>query len=458
MFLAYLLAPPVHHLQRWLTRTQSVCVVFGAVTLGSITTFWVIMPRLGAQLRHLASEAPAYTATLVQTLSLGSFVERHFPGPLREPANQALERFQTESQHFVLDAIAGLRFVPLLVVVPAIAFFLLKDALAFQRSALHLLPLGRTRWRGQDFLEEVNTVLANYVRAQLVACAWVAFVSSIAFAIMGLPSALVLGLFAGVIEFIPMIGPLTAAGLACIAATFAPEGAVIQVVVFSIVLRLFQDYVVFPRLVGGGVKLHPLIIILVILSGAHLFGMAGLFFAIPLTAILTVAYRHFSPDNERPTAEALSHTSFATEIGALSGLRVVLVDNEADALALLKGLLERAGARVTAAESAAEARRLIVATKPHVLVSDLEMPNEDGLDLIRQVRGLKDAEVSSVPAIALTGYAMPEDRRRSLLAGFQAHVSKPVDPHTLIALVARLGFTRHELQRAMLTGPADNPA
>ena len=120
----------------------------------------------------------------------------------------------------------------------------------------------------------------------------------------------------------------------------------------------------------------------------------------------------------------------------LAGVKVLVVDDEGDARALLKRVLEDRAASVRTAGSAAEALRLLQAERPDVLVSDIGMPEEDGYALIRRVRALEAG--GDVPAIAVTAYARSEDRLKAILAGFQMHVSKPVDATELLALVASL--------------------
>jgi PAS domain S-box-containing protein len=121
----------------------------------------------------------------------------------------------------------------------------------------------------------------------------------------------------------------------------------------------------------------------------------------------------------------------------LDGLRVLVVDDEADARRLLTKVLGEVGAMVTAAGSVAEALAAVETTKPHVLLSDIAMPDQDGYDLIRQLRGAGHSS-KELPAVALTAFAHRDDRLRVLLAGFQVHVPKPIDPHELIAVIATL--------------------
>jgi PAS domain S-box-containing protein len=122
----------------------------------------------------------------------------------------------------------------------------------------------------------------------------------------------------------------------------------------------------------------------------------------------------------------------------LDGLRVLVVDDEADTREMVGAILKSQGAEVEAAGSAEEAVAALLKTRPHILVSDIEMPGQDGYDLIRKVRRLAPEEGGRTPAAALTAYARPEDRMRALMAGFQIHVPKPVQPAELVAVVASL--------------------
>jgi CheY-like chemotaxis protein len=121
----------------------------------------------------------------------------------------------------------------------------------------------------------------------------------------------------------------------------------------------------------------------------------------------------------------------------LDGLRVLVVDDESDARRLLGKVLGEAGAIVTAKGSVADAMAALAIAAPEVLVSDIAMPDQDGYELIRQVRS-RGLTAKDLPAIALTAFAHKDDRRRALLAGFQVHVPKPIDPHDLQAVIATL--------------------
>jgi CheY-like chemotaxis protein len=142
------------------------------------------------------------------------------------------------------------------------------------------------------------------------------------------------------------------------------------------------------------------------------------------------------PDTER-------HVSFDSA-PSLHGLRLLVVDDEIDSREITAAALARCGADVASVGSAAEAVVLLKRSRPHVILSDIEMPGEDGYSLMRRIRRLSPEEGGLTPAAALTAYAGTEDRMRALAAGFQIHVPKPVQPAELAAVVASLarGLTR----------------
>ena len=125
---------------------------------------------------------------------------------------------------------------------------------------------------------------------------------------------------------------------------------------------------------------------------------------------------------------------------SLNGMRVLIVDDEADARELVTVMLGHCGAEMKAAASSGEALEIIENWKPDVLIADIGMPVEDGYGLITRLRALPKERGGSTPALALTAYAGTEDRVRALSAGYQVHLSKPVDRVELAAVVAKLGL------------------
>jgi CheY-like chemotaxis protein len=120
----------------------------------------------------------------------------------------------------------------------------------------------------------------------------------------------------------------------------------------------------------------------------------------------------------------------------LSGVTVLVVDDEEHALELFQETLENAGATVRTAKSGADASRACAAARPDLLVTDLGLPQMGGYELSHRIRALAAADGHVTPAVAVTAYARLDDRARSLAAGFQEHLAKPLDPELLVAAVA----------------------
>ena len=155
------------------------------------------------------------------------------------------------------------------------------------------------------------------------------------------------------------------------------------------------------------------------------------------TIVLPMVMVNIEADPNRQHPRAVTQELVEERLD-LHGVRVLAVDDEADARHLIKRILSPCGAQVETADSGAASLRFLRKTKPHVLIMDIGMPNEDGYEAIRKVRQLTSEEGGKVPAIALTAFARSEDRRRAILNGFQMHIAKPVEPSELIAMVASL--------------------
>ena len=128
----------------------------------------------------------------------------------------------------------------------------------------------------------------------------------------------------------------------------------------------------------------------------------------------------------------------AEELPSISGVRVLVVDDQRDGRDLMRAILARAGAVVEAVGSAAEALEALERFRPDVLLSDLEMPGVDGYTLIRQIRARAPQEGGRTPAAALTAHARREERTRALAAGYQTHIAKPATGAEVLAAVAAL--------------------
>ncbi|PYT00894.1 MAG: hypothetical protein DMF65_08255 [Acidobacteria bacterium] len=309
IFFAYLIAPLVELLRRpfhargrervmprWLAIAVVYIAIFGSLSVGA----WVLVPRIGTQMAEIATNAPQYmTNAKARADRLNKLYEDlNLPPSVRKAANDAATRSINEVGAYVTGqgfegVVSLLGYLPWLVLVPILAFFFLKDADTFRRSALMMLPQGRIRWRGDEFFQDVNSTLAAYIRAQLIACLIIGSICTLGFAVIGVRYALVLGVVAGLLEFIPLLGPLVVAVTAGTVAGFDSVTEAFVVLIFLGALRITQDYFLYPRIIGSGIHLHPLAVILAILAGHEIAGVAGIFLAIPVIAVLTVTYRHW---------------------------------------------------------------------------------------------------------------------------------------------------------------------
>lgn len=178
---------------------------------------------------------------------------------------------------------------------------------------------------------------------------------------------------------------------------------------------------------------------LVELHGGHVeVRSLGLGHGTTFTIHLPIAAAYQEPLTDDPPTHTLNKVGQPLTPATLTGLRVLVVDDEPDARSLVKRLLELSGAIVTAVGSAPLAFDQIRAHTFDIMVCDIGMPNEDGYSLVRRIRALPDRARSSIPAIALTAYARREDRAEAVRSGFQAHLAKPAEPTELIALIGNL--------------------
>jgi CheY-like chemotaxis protein len=148
----------------------------------------------------------------------------------------------------------------------------------------------------------------------------------------------------------------------------------------------------------------------------------------------------FSPRRAEPQAETepVAAATRRATVPDLHGIRVLAVDDDGDALGMVREILETTGAEVSTASSALEALEILAGSQLDVMVADIGLPRMDGFELIARIRESAQSTVRSIPAAALTAYARSEDRTKALRCGFQLHLAKPIDPEALMSAVALL--------------------
>jgi predicted PurR-regulated permease PerM len=353
IFFAYLVAPFVDLLQipirlggreRVIHRVLAIGIVYAVLFVGIGLGIYFLAPQLGAQFPEFKLQATTYYKTITTASDRLNqyFMQHRMPEAIVKAVNNTflgLIAKGGELASAAFERMLGLIiYIPWLVLIPILSFFFLKDADSFRRSVLAMLPRGRLRWRGDEFFQDVNSTLAAYIRSQLTACLLIAGFCSVGFALLGLPSPLVLGLIAGMLEFVPLVGPLAVAILAILLALLhSGFGLAFEVLIFLGVLRIIEDYVIYPRLIGQGIHLHPLAVILAILAGAEIAGVAGIFLAIPVIAIITVSYRHWLEHRGSETiAEVLEEAVVEAETEAVGELERPTISTTADEMARVR--------------------------------------------------------------------------------------------------------------------------
>lgn len=316
MFLAYVIAPIVDLAQRpiviggrsrRLPRGVAIALVYLLLASGAGAVGAVLWPRAAEQIDAAIANGPSYTEAF-HTWEHGlarSYERLRIPIELRNSIDESVlgagDAAAAYAHGSLLALISVLSDLPWLVLVPVFAFLLLKDVGAMRRTMLLALP-HRVQLRGHRLLEELSATFAAYVRAQMIACVIVGTLCGIGFALLGNPYAILLGFLAAVLEFVPLIGPLIVAVVAVgIAAVTSPALAV-WTAVFLTFVRGLEDYVIYPRLIGRDIHLHPLVVILAVLAGAELGGIAGIFIAVPVIALGTVVVRHWLDWRGQPSA------------------------------------------------------------------------------------------------------------------------------------------------------------
>jgi len=379
IFFSYFVYPLVAFLSRpiriagrqfSIPRTPAIGLAYILIVAVIVLGVYFLAPSLGSQFPEFTEQARQYWLAMgAKMQGLVEYSRAHrMPGPLLDAVNGAIPSVIENVSHTVSSVLAGMvgwvAFVPWLVLIPVLSFFLLKDVETFRRSALQMLPKGRWRWRGDEFFQDINSTLAAYIRAQLTACLFIGVVCALGFTLLGMPSPLDMGVIAGVFEFVPLVGPLLVAVIAAVLALLhAGPFSAFLVLVFLGVLRLVQDYWIYPRLIGQGIHLHPLAVIIAILSGAELAGIAGIFLAIPVVAILTVSYRHWL---EHRGSEGLADLLEPTPVGTGGALVTDDLKLPSDREV---GLAGHPGPDTTPQQMARE--------RPDLTTGELKMPVED---------------------------------------------------------------------------------
>ncbi len=299
IFFAYILSPIVGLIERFVSKQRTVALALVYVVfLGAIVGLgFTLIPRLAQEATSLFTRLPALVMN-------GGWAKIPLPGwatPIHDQIMDALRNWasglEKHAVPFIQEAgeqiVSGVSSLVPMILVPILAFFFLKDARDIRAGLLNLAH-GASRTTLSFILDDVHAMLQSYMKALIILAAasflaWLIFLN-----ILGGPYALLLAGIAGTLEFIPVIGP-AAALVVILVVTSATAGAgMIWIVVFWLLYRVFQDYVLNPFLMSSGVEIHPILVLFGVLAGEKLGGIPGMFFSVPIMAILKVVLTNLS--------------------------------------------------------------------------------------------------------------------------------------------------------------------
>jgi predicted PurR-regulated permease PerM len=298
IFFAYLMSPLVSHLEKLLRGRGLAIAVIYLLLLGVVVVFFISMgPRIGRESARLSQSLPD-----LAKLSSGQIAEqleeqhgwnsRMFE-MLRDYLASHSDEIEKLAQNVGLRVAEVAKQAWLLVVVPLLSIFFLKDGQAFSEVLLTLVQSRPQRELLQGVLSDLNQMLAHFIRAQLTLAALTFVMYSAALAMMRMPYALALGTLGGLLEFIPVLGPLVAAVIIVGVALLMGYKHWLVLILILGIWRLIQDYVSSPRIMGHSMELHPLAAIFGVMAGAEVAGILGIFLSIPVMASLRIVFRRW---------------------------------------------------------------------------------------------------------------------------------------------------------------------
>jgi predicted PurR-regulated permease PerM len=295
IFFAYLVDPAVSRVQKWTrSRGRAIAAIYllFIVLLGAFV--FLVGSRTEREARRLSESWP----TLLDRVTSGDLAhdigrERGWSGE----TTQLLQRVLSDPRLASMAQEVGVRVAEvakqawLLIVVPILAIFFLKDGRGFSEVGIAMVQSRPQREFLQDVLDDLNQMLAQFIRSQLELAALSMVVYLAFMTATGVPYALVLGTAGGMMEFVPVVGPLVAAVVILGVALLMSYSHWLVLMLFLIAWRLVQDYVVSPRIMGKSMELHPLAAIFGVLAGGEIAGVLGVYLSIPVMASLLIVWR-----------------------------------------------------------------------------------------------------------------------------------------------------------------------
>jgi predicted PurR-regulated permease PerM len=281
-------------LSRRVSRTWALAAVYVALIAVLILLGILIGTQVSQEAASLATRFPDLVKKLETRLETPGpawfeLVRGHLLNLLREGLQTLAKVAGPVLQTVIARAISFLSGAIVVILVPILAFFFLKDGKELRTSILGMVS-GDRRAMLEDILADVNQLLGQFMRALVLLSVATLTAYGLFFTLLGVPYSLLLASIAGVLEFIPVVGPLAAVVIIVLVAVFSGFGHVVLILAFVAGYRIFQDYILSPHLMSAGVALHPLLVIFGALAGEEIAGIPGMFLSVPVLAILRVLY------------------------------------------------------------------------------------------------------------------------------------------------------------------------
>jgi len=312
VFFAYLIYPVVRRLNAGLPLVVSILIVYAFIAIVAAVVVTVVVPPLTDESQHLYSEIPSYAAAAQRELVAPTNpLVAKIPATSRAYLANLPTQFGSIVQHYGFDAaqktltfvVSAVSIIATIVIVPVLAAYLLLEASDVKRQILGLFP-ERRRAKTEAIIDDLDLVIGGFIRGQLIDGAIVGTMIGVMLAILHVPYALLIGVAAGVLNFIPYAGAVVGFVPAFLLALLVngPTNALIVAALFVVIQQIDGNFVA-PRVLKDAVGLSPLYIILAILIGTELFGLIGTFLAVPIAAMLRVLREHLIP-SPAPAREA----------------------------------------------------------------------------------------------------------------------------------------------------------
>ena len=300
LFFAYLIFPLVQVVERRLPRrggrSLAIGLVYLLLLLALVGVGLGVGPRLSGEVARLTERAPQMSQQIASGQIISDFLQRRgwdagrvrqVEDALRAHAGQII----SYAQGTVAAVLAWLTGAWVIVLVPVFAFFFLKDAELAAAGIDGLIEMPRHRELWRDIAEDVHVLLVKYVRALILLSLITFVVWSVVFFLTGVPYPIGLAAIAGCLEFLPLVGPVTAGVIVVSVALFSGYPHPWLLVIFVLVWRGIQDYVSSPLVMGRGIELHPAMVVFGVIAGGEIAGPAGMFLSVPVIAALRIVWR-----------------------------------------------------------------------------------------------------------------------------------------------------------------------